>query len=386
MAAVAPPPTLVGLHIGKTGGTTLHDHVRGAIDHPKAYFRASPFEDFRRAVSGRPLLPEMKPKAVQRIRFAAGHDLTTRHAFAFEEERLKLFTIIRDPFERFVSQYKQYLRARVDSGRPMGLREYLDYVPKDSAARRLHQSFGAFDSNAEATVESTKEILGNFDYVLFTERLDDQGSALMALIDLPPLRERRRAFPGAPDLEGLTRDDVVARDPIDNAIAEALRDAPPELGNPFAHDRSGRRRARAAYDASPDKIGDAYRAVLDYMEEHNLLRPSRIVGTATGNTALVERIEAHAAARGIDLSTPLVPEEESRTGALFLDLKDTDRARDYLLRATEHDPENFNAQFRLARALVGSDPKAALAACRRAVALNDTNEHARMLLDRLSRG
>ena len=379
---MSPDRVLVGLHLAKTGGTSLHAHAKGCLPDRSQYYVCGVHEDAKRIMMGNPILSELD---LEEITFAFGHNLLLEDALLFSEERLVMFTIIRDPFHRFVSQYKHYFRTRTDSGRPKTALEFLEDYPTNPTACRLEDLFGRLAPGKNLSKQRISNILKNIDLVLTTERLDESSPILFEIIGMPGPTERSRVYPERPNLEGITPEYIYELSPIDKFIHDSVKATADWRVNPFGFDPDGRRRCRDLIITpySRDHLSDeAYSRVFGYFRSNDMLPALREVLAIRPWTPVARRLDHFCESTGIDPTTsPRTILEEINVGKAMLDSGEFGKAAEILKSATERHPDNFLAHYHLARALKRTGPNsAAQAACRRAIALNSTNQHARNLL------
>lgn len=218
-------PILVGYHFAKTGGTSL-------LRHAKKHLPSDQFHEYgsgsnaRRREAGEQLLTELASDQLDRLLYVNGHGIDIDIARLFQRRKLCLFTVVRDPYDRFISSYKHRLRTKPKDQQPTP-RELLDEQGENPFSSHVSGRFGSGRLQAA---------LGRFDCLVATEHLDVQSKQLFAFIGLPGAKERARVYPETPDLDGIRPEDIYARDPIDreihqNAVAYWLKHK--RLGNPY---------------------------------------------------------------------------------------------------------------------------------------------------------
>jgi len=375
-------PILVGLHIPKTGGTTLRRHIEPSVGW-QHYYSCNPFSMARRAMNGKPQLPLYGPEQLASLRCVFGHALTIEEMFLLDPARLRVFTILRDPVDQIVSSYKETIAAAEDPSQIPSFDEFFETVPPDSMARTIHTVFSRLvDPQAEFSVAGLRAILGRLDNVLWTESLDVQARALCALIGIEGIPRRQRVYPDEVFLGNVTRADIAARNPISVAIAEEMREhGTGALGNPFSRQRTDWSETRAQIGGRlADPVALAYFAAFDFMRDRHMLHAYSVV-METRDDPGREMFGTYLADHEIDLTGHRPSIREQVELAVFLiDAKRSREAAQLLRALAEEVPDDFPVQFTLAKALQRDDAAAARAACERAIALNPTNQNARALM------
>ena len=97
-------PTLLFMHIAKTGGTSVRRSLANAYDKRERAFVYDP-GDLRGAVS-RDQFPELPAEVRARLRLVIGHFPFGLHAYI--DRPFRYVTVVRDPVDRVVSLYYHY--------------------------------------------------------------------------------------------------------------------------------------------------------------------------------------------------------------------------------------------------------------------------------------
>ena len=200
-------PMLIGHHFSKTGGTSIIRHARLALGQAGFHTFGAAMNRERRG-RGEPLLTERPRHELDRIKVLTGHGLTREVLDLFAHRDILFFTIVREPWARFVSVYKHRHRVRPEGHRPTPGR-LLRTQPANPFATELTDRFGGTDPF---------DVLRRFDMVLTTEHLDEQNGALFRHIGLPPTAERVRVYPEKPDMGLVTPERLLKRDALDADI------------------------------------------------------------------------------------------------------------------------------------------------------------------------
>lgn len=264
-------PVLVGLHIPKTGGTSFQRHVDRL--GPDVAVHYSVVRNAHRVLRGEPLLVEWPEADRARVRSAFGHQMSLEEAFVLPVDRLLMFTILRDPFDFFISSYKQY-RRQVHA-RQMSPSEFFASQKDNGQARRVRARFGRLsDHQSELSLEFVADVLSRLDAVLLTERLDEEIPSLCRLIGLGERAARERVYPETVELDGVTREDVERRDHIDLALVEMARSrSGPDFGNAFGQRKEGWLQVLSRLrDQLDDPVKVAYFSAFRQLEDNHALR------------------------------------------------------------------------------------------------------------------
>ena len=392
-------PVFIGLHFAKTGGTSILAHVVQHIDDRFAVHGYGPRANTERLFSGERLLEEYTDAELRRVRFVFGHGVNADVPALFPDARVRLFTVCRDPFDRFISSYKHHLRTG-KSNRQLTARAFFDQSVENPFASAVLNGFGAYvPDNGD---ERLRETLRSFEFVLTTEHLDTQSAALFGQLDLPPLAIRKRVYPGTPDLGDLTREEIYARDDLDTTVNRSVNerfldtaDRGGDTLNPFGLDTS---RRRAHGDTVRRELGReklierAYgRLFADLVEQDRLVAAERILAIADPN-AVLPRLRRYCALNEISLDEDALSGNGfGYLGEALLRAGRIDEARAVLRRAIERYPNSLLSFYVLGQSYRRTgDWQEVADYCQRAVDLNAMHTpslvllgHAQLNLDRL---
>jgi tetratricopeptide (TPR) repeat protein len=393
-ATVSPGTVLIGLHFAKTGGTSLLAHAVSQFSDRFAVHGYGPRANSERLFNGERLIEEYDADDLKRVRFVFGHGVSADVAALFPAERVRLFVVCRDPFTRFVSSYKHHVRTD-KTGKPLSPRAFLDRQAHNPFAGAVLRGFGAYTPDSQDVAEAPLvDTLRNFEFVLTTEHLDAQSADLFRTVDLPPLSIRKRQFPDDPALEGITADEIYARNKVDTLVSQRANEAFVEQAgasssahNPFGFDATERQRfgkAAKAGLAREERIERAYTGLFDMLRAQDRLVSIHQFLSLRDPNSVLPRLERYCAAAGID------PDEESLSGdgraylgEAMLRAGDVEAARNILERAVDRHPDSFLSLYHLARthARTGNWRQAA-EFCQRATELNPMHTKSLVLLGR----
>ena len=209
------PPVLIGHHFSKTGGTSIIRHAQKQLGLRGIYTYGWATNKQRHA-NGQPMFDELPKPRIDDIRVLTGHGLTRQVVNRFIGRDALLFTIVRDPFERFASVYKHRLRTLPEERWPTP-RALFEEQRRSPFASEIKRRFCA-PIRDPLDFTHVWSGLARFDMVLATEHLDDQNEHLFAHIGLSGTRERARVYPETPELGDVTREEVYERDAVDLQI------------------------------------------------------------------------------------------------------------------------------------------------------------------------
>ena len=199
-------PMLIGHHFSKTGGTSIIRHAREELGL-RAFYTYGDAMNRQRRENGRRTLFEFPRRRHDQIKILTGHNLTREVLDLFAHRDILFFTIVREPWARFVSVLKHRRRTQPEEKWPKP-GELMRVQPASPFATELRRRFG----------DDPLAVLARFDMVLTTEHLDEQNGALFAHIGLGPTTERVRVYPEKPDMGLVTPAMLRERDALDADI------------------------------------------------------------------------------------------------------------------------------------------------------------------------
>ncbi|WCL55145.1 hypothetical protein [Gimibacter soli] len=228
-------PAHIGLHLAKTGGTTLLAHLQAHLgpENCRTYGPAAWVDRFFAPAS-------QKGPNLTSFRLIAGHGVDHR-LLALDWPKVPvLFCVLRDPFTHLVSEYKHHLRGLARTGRTVSLRDYFRTRRPDPLAQTLYRQFAPLaGDDAGYGIGAVETILRHFRYVMNTAKLDTHAGLLFGDLGVPLHAERRRVYEEAVDTSDLTPAEVEAANPLDARLARATLEQTVTVGaplNPFGYD------------------------------------------------------------------------------------------------------------------------------------------------------
>jgi len=214
---------IVGYHVAKTGGTTIMHHV---IKHmgEEAYFGYGNHPSSDRFFSDLPLWEELNEDERAPVKFLFGHHVNDRILAGLNAKETALFSVIRDPFTHFVSQYKYHLSVIKGEGREVSARTYLNNWKPNRVSTEFYKFFPHLLSDPETPFGEAAlfEILKQFQFLCVTEKLTEQSTAITKELGIPPIEGRHRVSKNEVDLEGITKEEVYEKSPLDLKVYEAV--------------------------------------------------------------------------------------------------------------------------------------------------------------------
>ncbi len=168
----------LGLHITKCAGTSLITNLRRRLSEDEYYFCSSYYENW---LAGRPLFAQVR--APERLRIVFGHYVHRDLLSVFANREVFLFTGLRDPVARAISDYRQLnaVRARA-GGAPLEGRAYIAGHASAVCAEIL-RAFPAVDGSAPW--EQARVALEAFDYIYDTDAFEAQARTVFEVLDVP---------------------------------------------------------------------------------------------------------------------------------------------------------------------------------------------------------
>lgn len=379
---------IVGYHVAKTGGTTVMHHILNHLG-PEAYFGYGQHPASDRFFSGKPLWEELTAEDRKQVRFVFGHHVNDYLLAGLGKEKPALFTVLRDPFTHFVSQYKYHLTVIRGEGQHVGARDYFAKWQENRVSGELCKFFTHLYPEADAPASEAKitHILRQFRFLCATEKLTEHSAPISRELGIPPVEGRYRVSKNEVDLEGLTPEEVYERCLLDLKMHQAVMDGagPDGTTGPLAYDD-------ALFTESLERISGTYTKAqqirMAYERLVGFFRHNDLVEAAQLHLALSKR--THPRYNPIVWATPIparqrmklsVARSEKEKGAVYLRHKYPAMARACFEKAVLLNENYVDAYVGLAQALqrLGLSAQATDAA-RHALELDAGNEGAKRFL------
>ncbi|HEY5238852.1 MAG TPA: hypothetical protein VIJ62_10770 [Rhizomicrobium sp.] len=222
---VRPGTLLVGLHITKCAGTTLASHVKSHLP-AKAWYLCSAFRDTQMSSC----LEFFERSNFDALRFIFGHYIHESIFSAFGEREIFLFTGMRAPVDRAVSEYFQICRVRARAGLlPISVDEFFA-IRKDTMCREILRAFPSLAQGMKGSLAAKAiQICQMFDLIYETQTFSTSVSPLLKLVSLDAgelknqnTRDSKNASAGA-DIEKAIRERAPQYFDQDHELFEFLK-------------------------------------------------------------------------------------------------------------------------------------------------------------------
>jgi hypothetical protein len=170
---------VIGLHIPKCAGSTLLDRVAQCLPPSEIYQTTSLIRNYQ---EGKDEITQIRMP--ERLRFVFGHTI--------HEEMIKilgpsvlLFTGLREPRERFISDIKYQIRLREKQGNdPLNVEQYIDSTRNPMCWYLIHRfpTLAGYGTPAERAFNVVKA----FNYCYFTSNFEETAQAIFNALGIAP--------------------------------------------------------------------------------------------------------------------------------------------------------------------------------------------------------
>lgn len=230
---------ILGLHISKTGGTSILYNFRNHLDRD-AFLNYGPTSNVARFLSGKPMFEEMPPSEHLKYQFMFGHGVHEGLLETLPHTDVTLFCVFRDPYMRLLSQFKHQTRMNARKGATLSSEVFLQQRQNNPSSHQLVAHFPTLAGQGDLRTRA-HNVLKHFRFVFSTDNLTEQSSGLFRLAGAPPIKTKRRVYTESVELPGLSREDVYAANQVDYEINEAINamtqdPLQAESWNPFGYD------------------------------------------------------------------------------------------------------------------------------------------------------
>jgi hypothetical protein len=170
----------IGLHITKCAGTTLANHVQSRMP-PKAWYMCSAFRDMQM----NSMLEFAERSNHDAIRFIFGHFVHESLLSVFPKRDIFLFTGVRSPVDRAVSEYFQICKIR-ETARltPIDADEFFA-MRKNTMCVEILRAFPSLADDVQGSLaDKAIGVCQMFDLLYDTKTFSESTGPLLRLIDV----------------------------------------------------------------------------------------------------------------------------------------------------------------------------------------------------------
>ena len=184
-------------HIPKTGGITLRSHFAQHLRHQEDFIHLGPWGRADSKEKGLAQFYARPPAERSRVRVICGHGVTHRTAGYIQGRRPVHITFLRDPAALVVSSYNFAMKLRRDAGQSeTSFERWLDDTEHEMMCAWLVRRFMCTDTSGMSEREvfdRAVEVLGRFDFVADTERMDEFMCPILRRVGVPTQMARVNA-------------------------------------------------------------------------------------------------------------------------------------------------------------------------------------------------
>lgn len=260
LAANPVAPLVVGLHISKCAGTTLADHVSHRLP-PKAWYLCSSFRNMQQNGA----LELIERTNLADLRFVFGHYVNEAVFSLVPDRPIFLFTGVRAPSERAVSEFFHMRKIRRIGGEePISVASYFK-IRNNTMCREILRAFpGIANSLKGSLAGQAAQLMRMFDFIYDTLDFREAVVPILRLLGLEPksmtdsnVRKSDSGDAEAADAEFTLREQIPRYFGEDEELYEGLK---PFLGKMRPFDENGapntfRDTRETELRQAPDAIG-----------------------------------------------------------------------------------------------------------------------------------
>lgn len=206
------------IHIPKTGGSTLIEHLRRHLAFDEEFVHFGGAGERFRETEGRDPFEERSAERRQRATVMGGHYFTVDRTDLVPGRDVRLFVVVREPASRILSAYNfQCQRFGLD----VSIDEWLASYPRNAAFKKIRQAFGIEGGDE---VGAVRDAMRSMWFVGLTEHLDDDLPHLFRHLGAPETGwERQRETTGdVTAVEAALELDVEERWRVGNKVLRRL--------------------------------------------------------------------------------------------------------------------------------------------------------------------
>ncbi len=163
----------IGVHIPKTAGTTLIKILEKEFGF-NGFHQTTNLQ--RNADLGIPFIEEMHDTSNYKVLF--GHHVDEKTLFHFLNRNIYLFTFIRDPIQRILSQYRFCIGlAKRQNSQPVGFDSFYSALQKNLLCNWIISRFSSFLDDNDVSLplhQKAIKILRCFKFICSTEEFDSK--------------------------------------------------------------------------------------------------------------------------------------------------------------------------------------------------------------------